>query len=29
MIALPGLTLVNERWEIAKHILAEFAAHVN
>lgn len=29
MIALPGLTLVNGRWEIAKHILAEFAAHVD
>ena len=29
MIALPGLTLVNGRWEIAKHVLAEFAAHVD
>ena len=29
MIALPGLTLVNERWNIAKDILAEFATHVD
>jgi len=29
MISLPGLTLVNGRWEIARSILAEFAAHVN
>ena len=29
MIALPGLTLVNGRWDIAKNILAEFAAHVD
>ena len=29
MIALPGLTLVNGRWAIAKNILAEFAAHVD
>jgi predicted glycogen debranching enzyme len=29
MIALPGLTLVNARWDIAKDILAEFATHVD
>src|ERR1041385_5990729 len=29
MIALPGLTLVNGRWDIAKDILAEFATHVD
>lgn len=29
MIALPGLTLVNERRDIAKDILTEFAAHVD
>jgi len=29
MIALPGLTLVNGRSNIAKNILAEFAAHVD
>ena len=29
MIALPGLTLVNGRWEIARDILAEFATHVD
>ena len=29
MIALPGLTLVNGRWDIAKDILAEFANHVD
>jgi predicted glycogen debranching enzyme len=29
MIALPGLTLVNGRWDIAKNILAEFATHVD
>jgi predicted glycogen debranching enzyme len=29
MIALPGLTLVNGRWDIAKNILAEFAKHVD
>jgi predicted glycogen debranching enzyme len=29
MIALPGLTLVNGRWDIAKDILAEFAMHVD
>ena len=29
MIALPGLTLVNGRSAIAKHILEEFAAHVD
>ena len=29
MISLPGLTLVNGRWEIARSILAEFAAYVN
>ena len=29
MIALPGLTLVNGRWDIAKSILAEFAVHVD
>ncbi|HEU4934769.1 MAG TPA: amylo-alpha-1,6-glucosidase [Pyrinomonadaceae bacterium] len=29
MIALPGLTLVNGRWNIAKDILAEFATHVD
>ena len=29
MIALPGLTLVNARWETAKNILAEFASHVD
>jgi predicted glycogen debranching enzyme len=29
MIALPGLTLVNGRVEVAKNILTEFAAHVD
>ena len=29
MIALPGLTLINGRWDIAKNILAEFAMHVD
>ena len=29
MISLPGLTLLNRRWETAKTILAEFAAHVD
>jgi predicted glycogen debranching enzyme len=29
MIALPGLTLVNGRWDLAKNILAEFATHVD
>jgi predicted glycogen debranching enzyme len=29
MIALPGLTFVNGRWDIAKNILAEFATHVD
>jgi predicted glycogen debranching enzyme len=29
MIALPGLTLVNGRWDVAKNILAEFATHVD
>ena len=29
MIALPGLTLVNGRWNIAKDVLAEFATHVD
>ncbi|HVI72378.1 MAG TPA: glycogen debranching enzyme N-terminal domain-containing protein, partial [Pyrinomonadaceae bacterium] len=29
MIALPGLTLVNGRWDIARNILAEFATHVD
>lgn len=29
MIALPGLTLVNGRWNVAKDILAEFAMHVD
>jgi predicted glycogen debranching enzyme len=29
MIALPGLALVTKRWEVAKNILAEFAAHVD
>jgi predicted glycogen debranching enzyme len=29
MIALPGLTLVNGRWEVAKHILTEFSKHVD
>ena len=29
MIALPGLTLVNGRWDVAKNILAEFAKHVD
>ena len=29
MIALPGLTLVNGRYDIAKNILAEFATHVD
>jgi predicted glycogen debranching enzyme len=29
MIALPGLTLVNGRFEIAKNILTAFAAHVD
>ena len=29
MIALPGLTLVNGRWDVAKNILAQFAAHVD
>ena len=29
MIALPGLTLVNGRWEIAKHVLTEFSKHVD
>jgi predicted glycogen debranching enzyme len=29
MIALPGLTLVSGRWDIAKDILAEFARHVD
>jgi predicted glycogen debranching enzyme len=29
MIALPGLTLVNGRWNVAKNILAQFAAHVD
>jgi predicted glycogen debranching enzyme len=29
MIALPGLTLVNGRWDIAGNILAEFATHID
>ncbi len=29
MIALPGLTLVNGRWEVAKHVLTEFSKHVD
>ena len=29
MIALPGLTLVNKRFDVAKNILTEFAAHVD
>ena len=29
MIAFPGLTLVNGRWDIARNILAEFATHVD
>ena len=29
MIALPGLTLVTGRWDVAKNILAEFATHVD
>ena len=29
MIALPGLTLVNGRWDVAKHALTEFAKHVD
>ena len=29
MIALPGLTLVNGRWDVAKNILVQFAAHVD
>ena len=29
MIALPGLTLANGRWDIARNILAEFATHVD
>jgi predicted glycogen debranching enzyme len=29
MIALPGLTLVNGRSQVAKHILAEFSKHVS
>jgi predicted glycogen debranching enzyme len=29
MIALPGLTLVNGRYEVAKHVLAEFSKHVD
>jgi predicted glycogen debranching enzyme len=29
MIALPGLTLVNGHTDIAKHVLAEFAKHVD
>ena len=29
MIALPGLTLVNGRWDIARNIFAEFATHVD
>jgi len=29
MIALPGLTIVNGRYDIAKHVLAEFSKHVD
>ena len=29
MIALPGLTLVNERWDVAKDVLTEFSKHVD
>jgi predicted glycogen debranching enzyme len=29
MIALPGLTLVNGRWDVAKHVLSEFSKHVD
>ncbi len=29
MIALPGLSLANGRWNIAKDVLAEFAGHVD
>ena len=29
MIALPGLTLVNGRWNVAKDILTEFSKHVD
>jgi predicted glycogen debranching enzyme len=29
MIALPGLTLVNGRWNVAKHVLTEFSKHVD
>jgi predicted glycogen debranching enzyme len=29
MIALPGLTLVTGRWDVAKHVLAEFSKHTS
>ena len=29
MIALPGLTLINERWDIAEHVLTEFSKHID
>jgi predicted glycogen debranching enzyme len=29
MIALPGLTLVNGRFDVAKHVLTEFSKHVD
>jgi predicted glycogen debranching enzyme len=29
MIALPGLTFVNGRWDVAKHVLIEFSKHVD
>ena len=29
MIALPGLTLVNGRWDVAKHVLTEFSKHID
>jgi len=29
MIALPGLTLVTGRWDVAKHVLAEFSKHID
>lgn len=29
MISLPGLTLGNRRWDVAKDVLAQFAAHVD
>lgn len=29
MIALTGLTIANRRWDVAKHVLAEFSKHVD